>query len=530
MKRSAFQDYLAAVPSINRPRSSFNRRHKHTTAIWDDVIVPIFCEPILPGDSVNIGVNSFVRLNPTLTPIMDNVWQDIHFFFVPNRLVWNNWQKFNGEQEDPEDSTDFLIPQITTPGSGWLPYTLADYFGLPVNVAGMESISALPFRAYGLIFNEWYRDQNLQSSLNVPKGDGPDDPTSLGYPSLPMFRNKRHDYLTSGLPWPQKGPSVPIPLTGNVPVLGIGADNATYATGPVTVRESDGTTSDYATYKTISTDSGDHRFRVEQDGTTGFPNIRADFTDSALGTISALTQAFQIQRLYERDAQGGTRYTEIIRAHWGVVSPDARLQRPEYLGGNSNPVVMHPLAQTSESASTPQGNLAGNGTLIDTNLRIQKAFTEHGYLIGVVSFRGDLSYYQGIDRHWSYKTRFDFPWPALMNIGEQAVLNKEVNALGTADDQDVFSYMPRYDEARYKKSFITSNMRPGVVDSTDYWHLAEEFSGIPALNSDFISSSTPFDRVLQVPTQPTFLCDYYFDFIHARIMPTYGTPGVAGRL
>lgn len=519
--RSAFQSHLANVPSADIQRSSFKRDFSLKTSIWDDNVTPIFLQEILPGDTINVGINSFVRLNPTITPVMDNIWMDTHFFFVPNRLVWDNWQKFNGEQIDPGDSTDFLIPKLTTPVGGYALSTLPDYFGLPHLVNNMENVSALPFRGYNLIYNEWYRDQNLQDSLPVSRGDGPDTfGLTNGYCQQ---RNKRHDYFTSCLPWPQKGPSIPIPSSSSVPVT-----SGTTASVHVNTSNID---RDWRTDSSnIMLLSGAAVGSLQNLSVRTANGWTADLTANTEATINALRQAFQLQKLYERDARGGTRYTEIIRAHFGVVSPDARLQRPEFLGGSSSMVNMHPLAQTGETGTTPQGNLSGNGTLVNTSTRISKSFTEHGYVFGLVSFRGDLSYSQGIDRHWSRNTRWDFYWPALAHIGEQAVLRKEVNCLGTSVDQQVFGYQERYGEYRYSKNMVTNVMRPGVSGSLATWNLSQEFSGTPTLNSAFIKSNTPLDRTLIVPSEAPFLCDFFFDFKHARPMPTYSVPGLVDHL
>lgn len=520
--RVSNQSYLANVPGNRIQHSRFDRSHGHSTAIIDDIITPIFLDEILPGDTVNIKVNAFSRLNPTIAPLMDNVFMDIHFFFVPNRLVWNNWQRFNGEQDDPGDSTDFLIPQINTPSTGWPLYSLGDFYGLPINQTTTQSVSALPIRGYNLIYNEWYRDQNLQLSLNVPKGDGPDTtgagPTDVIY--NPQMRNKKHDYFTSALPWPQKGPSIPIPSASVLPVTTDGS--------PLSISRTPTGASWLGNFQQNSTAGN-----IGYGTTSGSPSngnlyyggtgLEIDLTANSQATINALRQAFSLQSLYERDARGGTRYTEIIRAHFGVVSPDARLQRPEYLGGGTTMVIMNPIAQTSEDGSTPQGNLVGNGVAVD-RVAISKSFTEHGYLHGFVSYRGNLSYSQGIDRHWSRKTRWDYFWPDLANIGEQAILKKELLSYGNAFDEEVFGYQERYAEYKYKKNMITSLMRPDAPSSVAYWHLSQELNDA-TLGAAFVRSQTPFDRVLQVPSEPTFLCDFFFDYKHSRPMGTHSIPG-----
>lgn len=525
MSRSAFTSAFR-VPQAKRPRSSFDRSHSLKTTIWDDVITPVFLDLMYPGDSISIGTNSFVRMNPTLSPIMDNVWMDTHYFFVPLRLLWDNFQKFMGEQTNPGDSTSYVIPQLTTPAiTGHTLYSLADYYGLPIENPNIESVSALPHRAYALIYNTWYRDEDIQQSVAFSTGNGP-DAVSGAFGAL-QFSCKRPDYFTSARPWPQKGPEIMIPTSDSVPVLGIGKDNQIFNAGGTLVYESDGTTSTYTNASFIDgTSVNNHSYRIEGTAATGgYPNIRADLTENTDATITALTQAFALQRFGERDQRGGTRYIEKIYSHFGVVSDDARLQNPEYLGGNSVMINMHPLAQTSETGTSPQGNLAGNGSVVNTGLHISKGFSEHGYVIGLVRFRGDVSYSQGIDRQWSYETMYDFFWPDLQNIGDQAILTKEVYADGTADDQLVLGYAPRYSENMFKKNWLSSNMRPGVTDTTDFWNLSQEFASHPTLDTVFISSDTPFDRVLQVPTQPTFLADFYFKYKHARVMATHSIPG-----
>ena len=544
---SSFQTYMAQQPKVNRPRSTFDRSHSHTTAIADDVVVPIFRTEILPGDTIDLNMSSFVRMNPTLAPLMSNVWQDVHFFFVPWRLVWDNWQRFNGEQDDPGDSTDYLIPQVATtlgsPNVLNVPVgSVLDYMGLQVEKTAMETCNALYLRSYWKIANDWYRDQGTQNSYLVPRDDGP-DLIGTDIANSCFVSNKKHDYFTSGLTSPQRGDAVAIfgddvGLSGSAPVLGIGTSDGTgFNTGTSTAVRESGSTSTQTYSPFYSTGSGSLVVEGLTPGSAAsYPNIRTaldninvEFSASADNTISALTIAFQLQRLSELDNRGGTRYIEGVRAHWGVISPDARLQRSEYLGGFSSMVNMHPLAQTGESGTTPQGNLAGNGVIIDTGKRIVKSFTEHGCVLGLVRYRGDLIYSQGIPRDFSRSTRFDFFWPSLEMLPEQAVMKKELFAGGSVADNQAFSYMPRYDEYRWQNSYLTGMMRPAVANSLSYWHLGEELPNAMTLQ-EFIPSNTPFSRVLQVPTEPTFLCDFYYKFKHTRIMSTHAVPGVIGRL
>lgn len=518
--RSVMSSHFSQVPRADIPRSSFNRSHGHKTTFDAGYLVPIFVDEALPGDTFNCRMAAFARLATPEFPFMDNVFMDFHFFAVPIRLIWDNWQKFNGEQIDPGDSTDFLIPQIEAPVEGFATGSLQDYMGIPIDIASI-SVSALWTRAYNLIWNEWYRDENLQDSVVVDRDNGPDSYSDYAI----LNRNKRFDYFTSCLPWPQKSDSVVIPFADTAPVLGIGKFDTTWTTGPSTVYESDQTTSSYAAYANPAAGGAANTVLIERLGSTNYPNIRTDLGD-APGTINELRQAVQLQRLYERDARGGTRYTEVIRAHFGVVSPDARMQRPEYLGGGTMYVNVHPIAQTSETGTTPQGNLAAFGTGTANGIGFVKSFTEHCVLIGLASARADLNYQQGLNRMWSRRTRFDFYWPALSHLGEQAVLNKEIYMQGTSADDLVFGYQERYAEYRYKPSIITGKFRSQATGSLDVWHLAQDFASLPALNSTFILENPPLDRVIAVPSEPHFLLDTFFNLKCARPMPVYSVPGL----
>ena len=501
---------FSRVPKAEIQRSVFNRNHGLKTAFDAGYLVPIFVDEALPGDTFTCSMTGFGRLATPINPIMDNLYIETFFFAVPYRLVWDNWEKMNGQQENPGDSTDYLVPTV----SGTVATnSLFDYMGIPIGNA--LTWNNLHGRAYNLIWNEWFRDENLQDSVTVDKGDGPD--TYTDYQMLK--RGKRHDYFTSCLPWPQKGDAVSLPLGTTAPVVSDGsAPTFTSANWGSPQNIWDTTNVGLAPG---STPSGSNIIYWSNSG------FEADLSTATAATINQLREAFQIQKLYERDARGGTRYTEIIRSHFGVISPDARLQRPEYLGGGKQEININPIAQTSSTdTTTPQGNMSGYGTTGGGMGGFNKSFTEHSVIIGMACVFADLNYQQGLNRMWSRQDRWDFYWPALAHIGEQAVLNKEIYAQGTTDDDNVFGYQERYAEYRYKPSMITGIMRSDAANSLDNWHVAQDFGALPALNASFIEENPPIDRVVAVASEPDLLLDAYFKLKCARPTPVYSVPGL----
>jgi hypothetical protein len=505
---------FSRVPKAEIQRSVFKRDHGLKTAFDAGYLVPIFVDEALPGDTFTCSMEGFGRLATPVNPIMDNLYIETFFFAVPYRLVWNNWEKMCGEQENPGDSTDYLVPTL----SGTVTTnSLFDYMGIPIGNA--LTWNNLHGRAYNLIWNEWFRDENLQDSVVVDKDDGPDNIADY----VMLKRGKRHDYFTSCLPWPQKGDAVTLPLGTKAYVASDHPSSADASNSLFNIATPNNTSGqglfDSAASYLAPTNHVDA-------GKTKYP-LYADLSDATAATINQLREAFQIQRLYERDARGGTRYTEIVRSHFGVVSPDARLQRPEYLGGGKERINVHPIAQTSSTdATTPQGNMSAFGTTGGRMGGFNKSFTEHSVIIGMACMFADLNYQQGLNRMWSRQDRWDFYWPALAHLGEQAVLNKEIYAQGTAADDNVFGYQERYAEYRYKPSMITGVMRSDAASSLDNWHVAQDFGSLPALNASFIEENPPIDRVVAVPSEPDLLFDAYFNLKCARPMPVYSVPGL----
>lgn len=533
------QHSFSVMPSVNHPRSTFDRSFGFKDTFDFDYLTPFYVDEVLPGDTFNCSVNTFARLSsPLKVPLMDNMYVDYFFFFVPNRLVYDNWEKMMGFQENPGDSTDYILPQLQLGAmEQWEVGTIYDKIDLVTDVNNILLKNTLPLRGYNLIWNEWFRDQNMQDSVAVPKDAGPD---ALSDFTL-LKRGKRHDYFTAALPFPQKGPVVDLPLGSRAPVYGIGMDNSNFPHSNGTVRETNGTGEvTYATYRNSSTADGNNQVFFEQDpDNPGFPNIWADLSAATAATINQFREAIQIQGLYELDARGGTRYVELLRAHFGVISPDFRLQRPEFLGGGQNVITSQAVPQTAPtSGSNPQGQLAAYSVQHSSgkNIGFSKSFVEHGYVIGLMCARADITYQQGMPRTYNRSTRLDFAWPKLQQIGEQAILNKEIfaqgqsvtNAEGIIDDQP-FGYIERFGEYKYNPSRIRGQFRSTYTTPLDQWHLAAEFSALPELNEDFIVQNTPMDRVLAVTSAPDLLMDGFVSLNCARPLMTHSVPATLGR-
>ena len=546
------ESHFSLAPHVDISRSRFDRSASLKTSFNAGDVIPFFLDEVLPGDTFSVDTSKVVRMQTLLTPMMDNVYLDTYYFFVPNRLVWDHWKQFCGENTEsawiPE--TEYTMPQITSPAdSGWAVGTLADYFGIPTGVPNL-SVNALPFRAYALIINEWFRDQNLQDPLVVPL----DDSTVAGVNSgtfvtdvakggKPFIAAKYHDYFTSCLPSPQKGPDVLIPsaTAGEYPVVGKykSHDPGGYGMfGRVSKYQDIGNLFGTGTLVTncgvVEFSDDDSPYSSTLDNrVVGFEptNLYAVASGGLGASINQLRLAFQIQKYYEQLARGGSRYTEVVRSFFGVVSPDARLQRPEYLGGNRVSININQIVQQSgtESSGTPQGTVVGQSLTTDSHSDFTKSFTEHGYVIGLMVARYDHTYQQGLSRMWSRKDKFDFYWPVFANIGEQPVKNKEIYAQGNAKDDEVFGYQEAWADYRYKPNQVTGEMRSAFTQSLDVWHLADDYDTLPSLSDSWIrEDKANLDRVLAVASSVSnqFFADIYVKNYVTRPMPMYSVPGL----
>ncbi|AXH73803.1 MAG: major capsid protein [Microviridae sp.] len=505
------QAHFAHAPDAEIQRSRFDRSHGHKTTLDAGFLVPVYVDEVLPGDTFDMKAVTFGRMSTPLRPVMDNIYLETFYFFVPYRLVWDNWQAFCGERKNPTDPWSTLtLPQVQVGLPNVLQDTLTHYMGIPIGHTGAINVSALPFRAYNLIWNEWFRDQNLQFSLNIPTDDGPDPELDATYLQP---RGKRHDYFTSCLPWPQKGDAVLIPA-------------GTVASDGSAMKWKAGPSGSPANMVIEANANLKQAGGAPATETAAHYGAQGLMIDNATATINDLRAAFQIQRLLERDARGGTRYIELILAHFGVRSDDARLQRPEYLGGGSARININPVPSTFASTEIAQGDLGGVGTVVN-RAGFHKSFTEHGIIIGLANIRADLTYQDGVERFWRRQTRYDFYWPALAHLGEQAVLNSEIFVQGTAADDGVFGYQERYAEYRYKPSRISGRFASKDPASLDVWHLGQDFAALPVLNPSFITDNPPMDRIIATPDEPQFLLDIWFQLTCARPLPVYSVPGLS---
>ncbi|QCS36207.1 major capsid protein [Capybara microvirus Cap1_SP_162] len=532
MNRNTEMHFASNPTSLDMPRSKFKIPHSHKTTINTGELNPIFCMEYLPGDTAKIDLATLCRMMTPVYPVLDNAWMDIYFFSVPNRLVWDHWKEFMGENTTSywTQQIEYTMPQTTAPQGGWQKGTIADKLNLPIGVEGI-SVSSLPFRAVALCYNEWFRSENLVEPLDISKGEattagsnGSDAVTDVQAGGMPPKVARLADMFSTALPQPQKGPDVYIPLGNKAPIIYTRPiDEGSYTVQENLLGKKAAVIKDQTYSTTVTTSEGNTLIQSSKK-----MGLEADLSTAVGATINQLRQAFAIQRMYEKDARGGTRYTELIRSHFSVISPDARQQRPEYLGGKRIPINITQVLQTSATDSTsPQGNTAAMSLTIDNDSMFTKSFTEHGYILGFACIRTDRSYSQGIERHWSRKSREDYYFPTLANIGEVYIKNKEIYAQGTDEDEEAFGYQEAWYEYRMKPNVISGELRPAYAQSLDAWHYGDKYAALPTLSAEWLSEGKEnVERTLAVQNQDQFICDFYFDMTWTRPMPIYSIPGL----
>lgn len=536
---------FAQNPQVGVSRSRFQRNSDNKTTFNTGDLIPIYLDEVLPGDTHQIDVACVMRMATPIFPVMDNAYCDFYFFFVPNRLLWEHWKEFMGENKETAwtPKTEYSVPQVTAPKGGWAEGTLADYLGLPTKVEGI-SVSALPGRAYGLIYNEWFRNQNVTQPTLVEvtdatttgKNDGSGTNDSAITLAKPLKAAKVFDYYTGALPEPQKGEPIMIPLGGDAPI-GAKRENGDEWTNLALSNDRDlkiGGPTDASFSRIVGLDTVADIYYNVFEGSANKPDdkknayLYADLSKVTAATINQLRQAFQIQKLLEKDARGGTRYREVLREHFGVISPDSRMQIPEYLGGYRLPINVSQVIQTSSSDETsPLGNTAALSVTTMNKPMFTKSFTEHGFIMGLAVVRTDQTYQQGIERMWSRKGRYDYYWPVLANIGEQAILNKEIYAQGNAKDDEAFGYQEAWADYRYKPNKVTGLFRSNAQQSLDAWHYAQDYDALPTLSTAWMEQGeAEMKRTLAIQSQPDFIADFYFMNKTTRCMPVYSIPGL----
>lgn len=536
------ENHFAVNPQVDIGRSSFQRNSDHKTTFDAGDLIPIYVDEVLPGDTFSMDMSALVRMTTPIFPTMDNAAIDFYFFYTPTRILWDHWKELNGENRETAwtQKVEYSVPQVKMKEGnhateGWKEGTLADYMGIPTHV-GSISVNALPFRAYGLIWNEFFRNQNTTQPTLVDTGDadieGADEGDTENMQAVkggkPLKAEKYFDYFTGCLPAPQKGEPVQLPLTGNAPIklYNPGTNNPfTNNDGKILLMSSTGANPSIYNEKEETLIDGTNQ---AIGGIKLTATLRADLGNVTGATINQLRQAFQIQKLLEKDARGGTRYREVLREHFGVISPDSRQQIPEYLGGYRMPININQVVQTSQTSSeSPQGNVAAMSVTTMNQSMFTKSFTEHGYIIGLAVARYDQTYQQGLERMWSRKTRFDYYWPVLANIGEQAVLNKEIYLQGKAEDDQAFGYQEAWADYRYKPSRVSGKFRSNANGTLDSWHYAQNYAALPTLTSDWMhAGNKELKRTLAVQNEPNFIGDFYFMCKTTRAMPVFSIPGL----